>query len=68
MKIDEKIVNNIRVLASDVVSNAKSGHTGIVLSAAPIIYTLFLYSPHNYFLTQNFLVLFVLRHSLFIDL
>ncbi len=41
MKIEEKIVNNIRVLASDVVSNAKSGHTGIVLSAAPIIYTLF---------------------------
>lgn len=41
MKIENKVVNNIRVMASEVVANAKSGHTGIVLSATPILYTLF---------------------------
>ena len=41
MSIQERAVNNLRVLASEVVSNAKSGHTGIVLSSAPILFTLF---------------------------
>ncbi len=41
MKIEKRVVNNIRVMASEVVANAKSGHTGIVLSSAPILYTLF---------------------------
>ncbi|MBE5735264.1 MAG: transketolase [Clostridiales bacterium] len=41
MKLEKRVVNNIRTLASDVVANAKSGHTGIVLSSAPILYTLF---------------------------
>ena len=38
---ENKIINDIRLLALDMIDNAKSGHPGIVLSAAPIIYTLF---------------------------
>ena len=39
---DKKIIDNIRCLGIDMISNAKSGHPGIVLGAAPILYTLFL--------------------------
>ena len=38
---DIKVVNNIRSLGLDIISNAKKGHSGVVLSAAPIIYTLY---------------------------
>lgn len=39
--IEEKIVNSIRSLGIDMINEAKSGHPGIVLGAAPIIYTLY---------------------------
>lgn len=39
--IDLKIMNNIKALAVDMIAEAGSGHPGIVLSAAPIITTLF---------------------------
>lgn len=39
--IDEKIVANIKALAIDMIDEAKSGHPGIVLSSAKIIYTLY---------------------------
>ena len=42
-EIDEKGVNNLRGLALDMIVNAGSGHGGIILSSAPIIYTLFKY-------------------------
>lgn len=42
--MDERIINNIKSLAVEMINKANSGHTGIVLSAAPIIYTL--YSRH----------------------
>lgn len=42
--IDKKIVDIIKCLGIDMIDKAKSGHPGIVLSAAPIIYTL--YSRH----------------------
>ena len=39
--LDIKTVNNIRSLAIDMIKEAGSGHSGGVLSAAPIIYTLY---------------------------
>lgn len=38
---DTKIINQIRSLGIDMIHEAKSGHPGIVLGAAPIIYTLY---------------------------
>lgn len=42
--MDREIINNIKSLAIDMISHAGSGHPGISLGAAPIIYTL--YSRH----------------------
>lgn len=39
--MDERIINNIRSLSIDMIDEAKSGHPGICLGAAPIIYTVF---------------------------
>ena len=38
-----RIINNIRALGLDMINEAKSGHPGIVLGAAPIITTLYKY-------------------------
>ena len=43
-EMDYKVVSQIRALGLDMIQNAGSGHPGIVLGAAPIIYTL--YSKH----------------------
>ncbi len=43
MDIDKKIINGIRSLSIDMIDEAKSGHPGICLDAAPTIYTLFRY-------------------------
>lgn len=40
--MNERIIANIKALGIDMIGEAKSGHPGIVLSAAPILYTLFL--------------------------
>lgn len=41
-KIEEKIIGEIKSLGLDVIEEAGSGHPGIVLGAAPILYTLYL--------------------------
>ncbi len=41
MTIDDKVINNIRLLSCAMISNAKSGHSGIALGAAPILYSLY---------------------------
>ena len=38
---EEKIINQIRCLGIDMIDNANSGHPGIVLGAAPIIYAIY---------------------------
>ncbi len=38
---DMKIVNQIRALGLDMIQNSSSGHPGIVLSAAPMLYSLY---------------------------
>ena len=39
--MSDKIINNIRVVTMEMISNVKSGHPGIALGAAPIIHTLY---------------------------
>ncbi len=38
---DYKIINSIKCLSIDMINNASSGHPGVALGAAPIIYTLY---------------------------
>ena len=44
MSLENKNINALRILAVDMIENAKSGHPGIALGAAPILYAL--YSRH----------------------
>lgn len=39
--LDKEVINGLRSLSIDMIDNAKSGHPGIALGAAPIIYTLY---------------------------
>lgn len=39
--MDRKVINNLRSLSLDMINDAQSGHPGICLGAAPIMYTLF---------------------------
>lgn len=41
--IDKKVIDNIRGLALDTINKAGSGHSGIALGAAPIIYSVYAY-------------------------
>jgi len=41
MNEDSRNINNLRVLAVDMIENAKSGHPGIALGSAPILYSLY---------------------------
>ncbi len=50
-KVDNKIINSIKVLALDMIDKAGSGHPGIVLGAAPIMYAL--YKDHLNVLPSN---------------
>ena len=48
---EQKIIDQIRCIGIDMIDEAKSGHPGIVLGAAPIIYML--YAKHLVFDTIN---------------
>lgn len=48
---DIKIINSIKGLSIDMINNAKSGHPGVALGAASIIYTL--YSKHLNFSLED---------------
>lgn len=48
---DKKIIDNIRGLSIDIINEAKSGHPGIALGAAPIMYSL--YANHLKFIPTN---------------
>ncbi len=48
---DYKVVNNIKSLALDMINISESGHPGIVLSSAPIIYSI--YAKHMRFDIKN---------------
>lgn len=49
--MDLKTINNIKALGIDMINTASSGHPGIVLGAAPILYEL--YSNHLVFDREN---------------
>ena len=41
MNIDQKSIDELRVLSNEMITNAKSGHPGIALGSAPIVYSLY---------------------------
>ena len=49
---DKKMINDIRSLSLDMINEAGSGHPGIALGAAPILYTLYTYHL-NFDLDKN---------------
>lgn len=60
--ISDLTINNIRMLGIEMITNANSGHPGIVLGAAPIVYALFknhlniYHKDLNYFNRDRFIL------------
>lgn len=50
MNINQKCINELRLMSASVISNAKSGHTGSSVGAAAILYSLF---KDHYFFNPN---------------
>ena len=50
MNINQKCINELRIMSASVISNAKSGHTGSSVGAATILYSLF---KDHYFFNPN---------------
>ncbi|MBE7075091.1 MAG: transketolase [Clostridiales bacterium] len=47
MNINQKCINELRLMSASVISNAKSGHTGSSVGAVPILFSLF--KDHYFF-------------------
>ncbi|MBQ9786124.1 MAG: transketolase [Clostridia bacterium] len=47
MNINQKCINELRLMSASVITNAKSGHTGSSVGAVPILYSLF--KDHYFF-------------------
>ena len=56
--IDVRCTNALRVFGAEMITNAKSGHPGIVLGSAPILHTL--YTRH---INVNGLIVIVLFYQ-----
>lgn len=50
MNINQKCINELRLMSASVISNAKSGHTGSSVGAVPILFALF---KDHYFFNPN---------------
>ena len=50
MNINQKCINELRLMSASIISNAKSGHTGSSVGAAPILFSLF---KDHYFFSPN---------------
>lgn len=50
MNINQKCINELRLMSASVISNAKSGHTGSSVGAVPILFSLF---KDHYFYNPN---------------
>lgn len=51
MNINQKCINELRLMSASVISHAKSGHTGSSVGAAPILFALF--KDHYFFNPQD---------------
>ena len=51
MDVQKNTINAIRILSAEAIEKAKSGHPGLPLGCAPIVYTLYQYflkfNPNN---------------------
>lgn len=50
MNINQKCINELRLMSASVITNAKSGHTGSSVGAVPILFSLF---KDHYFFNPN---------------
>lgn len=50
MNINQRCINELRLMSASVISNAKSGHTGSSVGAVPILFSLF---KDHYFFSPN---------------
>ena len=51
MNINQQCINELKVMAAEIVSNANSGHTGTAIGASSILFSLF--KDHLFFNPEN---------------